>query len=133
MVRRRLFWVPQTALILALAAGSPASAAPPLLVLDQPIGGSIAPSSTPIVAGTTDCTNGACSDITVTIHAGASSMGTVAQVLTVARGASWSTVPAPLSDGIYTIVATQSRQGKSGGPSTTTPTTFTVDAVVEPE
>ena len=104
-----------------------AEAAPPTLAITGPTAGPFTTSS-PVFSGTSDCTQGSCSEITVNVYAGSSTAGSPVRTLTAARATSWS-VPSgsPFGDGTYTVTATQTKPGGSGGTTVTPGRTFMID------
>ena len=106
---------------------APAEAAPPAIAITAPAAGASTTSS-PVFSGTSDCTQGSCSVITVDVYAGSSTAGSLVRTLTAARATSWS-VPSgsPFGDGTYTVTATQTKPGGSGGTTVTPGRTFMID------
>ncbi len=99
-----------------------AFAAAPVLAITQPAAGLETSDNTPVFIGTTDCTAGPCTNITVQIT------GPTSQTLTAAKASPWTVTPTlPLTDGAYTVTAEQKRNGGGGGTTVTPPVSFRVD------
>jgi hypothetical protein len=99
----------------------------PAVTVSTPADGSATSDTTPALAGTAGSATGG-GAVTVRIYAGSSASGTPAQTLTAARsGSSWSATAATLTDGTYTVRATQ--PDAAGNTGTSAARTFTVDTV----
>ncbi len=101
--------------------------AAPALTLTQPANGLITGQTAPTFAGGAGNKAKDLPDVTLSLYSGPAATGTPVRTLhATAGGGVWS-VPAgaPLADGTYTAVATQSDNGQ--GSTTTAPNSFTVD------
>jgi Bacterial Ig-like domain len=98
----------------------------PALTLTAPTNGSTTNDTTPTIIGAAGNAAGDSTTVTVRIHSGTGTGGTVVQTLTPTRsGASWSTAAATLAQGTYTAQATQ--LDSAGNLATSAASTFTVD------
>ncbi len=100
----------------------------PIVTLDTP-SASFLDTGTPTIGGSAGTFAGDLPTVTVKIHSGDSTSGAVVATLTTpVSGGAWSTPVTPaLSDGQYTVVATQ--RDATGNTGTSSPRTFTVDTV----
>ena len=98
----------------------------PTVAVTAPAPGSSTTSRTVSFTGTAGSGTGDATALTVTVFAGSGTGGASLQALPAARvGSDWSVVSAPLSDGTYTVQATQ-RDG-AGNVGVSAARTFTVD------
>jgi hypothetical protein len=117
-----------TVSLIAMAMGpaGTAIAAPPTVTITSPLNGSETTSETPSFSGLAEEGGG---QVTLRIYAGAAAQGEVLQQLStasVSAGGAWSIGPAaPLTNGTYTVQATQTNAPFETG--TSAPVTFTVD------
>jgi hypothetical protein len=100
----------------------------PALSLSSPSDGTVTDNPAPAIAGTAGTGSGDAATITVKLYSGTSITGGALQTVTTTVSSSdgeWTTHPSPgLSDGIYTVYATQTG---SAGMAYTAAHTFTVD------
>jgi subtilisin-like proprotein convertase family protein len=100
----------------------------PSVTIESPASGSSTTDSTPQIAGRAGTAASDAGTVTIRIFGGTGTGGAALQTLNVPRdGASgaWSTQPAALADGVYTVRAEQGDSAGNVGMST--PSTFTVD------
>jgi hypothetical protein len=101
--------------------------AAPLVAVSAPAPGSSTTARTVSFTGTAGSADGDSTALNVIVFAGSGTGGATVQVLSVARvGSGWSVASAPLSDGTYTVQATQ--DDAAGNVGVSAPRTFTVDA-----
>ncbi|HEV7525685.1 MAG TPA: hypothetical protein VGP92_12015 [Acidimicrobiia bacterium] len=113
--------------------GNSADSAPASLVagntpvaITTPTASAVTSDNTPTLAGTAGSAAGDATTVTVTIHAGVGTGGSVIQTLTPTRsGSAWTVNATTLADGTYTAQASQLNALLV--PVTSTPVTFTVD------
>ena len=101
--------------------------AAPVVTLTSPTAGAFVKTSTPTLSGQGGAAPWDASRLTVKIHEGSSTAGSVAASSTTVsvKGGAWSYVPAHLSDGTYTAQAEQADEAGHNGLSSAV--TFTVD------
>ena len=97
----------------------------PAVTVTSPSDGAFITDTTPTIRGAAGSASGDSSTITVRIYSGASASGTPAQTRTATRSSgAWSTTAGTLSDGTYTVAATQTDTASNVG---TDSATFTID------
>jgi Bacterial Ig-like domain len=99
----------------------------PVVTVTAPADGSVTNTTTPTLTGTAGHASGDSTTVTVKIYSGSSATGTPLQTKTATRNASgaWSTTASTLSQGTYTVQATQT--DTAGNTGTSAANTFTVD------
>lgn len=98
----------------------------PRVTVTWPVDGTSLNTSTPTIAGSAGADPGDSAMVMVKIYNGPSATGTPLQTLSASvTGGDWSATPAPLTEGTYTVVASQSNS--LGNVGTSAPVTFTVD------
>lgn len=98
----------------------------PLPVITSPGAGSLP--ATPDIKGTAETATGDDGTVTVKIYSGSAATGTPAQTLSgvTVTGGEFTATPAALSDGTWTVVASQSDSAANTG--TSAPVTFSIDS-----
>ncbi|MDT7660330.1 MAG: hypothetical protein QOF38_5045, partial [Pseudonocardiales bacterium] len=118
--------VPTTFTVKAVAADTTA----PVVTVLSPAAAATVKSATPTVSGTGGQAVGDNSSVTVRVYAGSTATGAATQTATptIASDGSWSTSLSSLTDGTYTVQASQS--DGAGNTGTSGAVTFTVDTTV---
>ncbi len=100
----------------------------PNVTVTSPADNSADDDLTPTLAGTASSASGDGTTITILIHSGATTSGSVVQTRTATRsGSNWSTTATTLAQGTYTAQATQS--DSAGNVATSNANTFAVDSI----
>jgi peptidoglycan/xylan/chitin deacetylase (PgdA/CDA1 family) len=108
---------------------TPMDTTAPSVAITKPAADSSVGAAKPSIGGTAGTARGDLGSVAVSVYSGGAATGTPVQTLTasVSPNGAWTATPAALSDGTYTVRATQ--KDTAGNTGTSTAVTFTVDTV----